>query len=110
LLLAYLLPFPGLPWQSFLLGFALGYHIVSTIRETHSDQTDIRDLGALFCWLFLPAANLAVVGLLISFAYDGSEGTSLWFQSLWDPVTQLTSLVGGDEVLSGESINRDTLK
>ena len=85
-LLAYLLPFPGLPWQGFLLGVALGYHIVSTARETHRDQTDLKQLGLTFCWLFLPAANLAVVGLLVSFAHAGSDGTSLWFDSSWQPV------------------------
>lgn len=77
-LLAYLLPFPGLPWQSFLLGMALGYHVLSTYRETHKDQTDIQHLGQVFCWLFLPAANLAVVGLLVSFAHAGPNGLSLW--------------------------------
>jgi hypothetical protein len=85
-LVAYLLPFPGLPWQSFLLGIALGYHIVSTIRETHRDQTDLKDLGLTFCFLFLPAANLAVIGLLISYAHAGSEGTHLWLQSAWEPI------------------------
>ncbi len=94
-LIAYLLPFPGLPWQSLLLGVALGYHIVSTIRETHKDQTDIQKLGKLFCWLFLPAANLAVVGLLISFAHGGSEGLSQWFsdctRSIAEVYTWLTS-------------------
>ncbi|MEZ6134289.1 MAG: M50 family metallopeptidase [Pirellulaceae bacterium] len=84
-LVAYILPFPGLPWQSLLLGAALGYHVVSTIRETHRDQTDIKQLGTLFCWLFLPAANLAVVGLLVSFSHAGSEGTSLWLQQPVSP-------------------------
>jgi hypothetical protein len=89
-LLAYLLPFPGLPWQSFLLGVALGYHIVSTYRETHKDQTDIQQLGLLFCWLFLPAANLAVIGLLTSFAHGGSTGLSLWVS---DSLAAVTAIV-----------------
>ncbi len=77
-LLALLLPFPSLPWQGFLLGVALGYHIVSTYRETHKDQTDIQHLGLTFCWLFLPAANLIVIGFLIAFAHSGSTGISQW--------------------------------
>ncbi len=85
-LFAYLLPFPGLPWQSFLLGVALGYHLVSTIHETHRDQSDLKDLGLAFCAFFLPAANLAVVGLLISFAHGGSAGTNQWFYSIWEPI------------------------
>ena len=88
-LVAYFLPFPGLPWQSFLLGVALGYHIVSTIRETHHDQTDFKQLGMLFCWLFLPAANMAVVGLLIAFAHDGSQGIHDWLHNVLEPARWL---------------------
>ncbi len=94
-LLAYLLPFPGLPWQSFLLGVALGYHIVSTYRETHKDQTDIQKLGITFCWLFLPAANLAVVGLLISFAHAGSAGLSRWASDTWVPTSAAITWLQG---------------
>lgn len=92
-LVAYLLPFPGLPWQSFLLGVALGYHIISTLRETHSDQSDLQTLGILFCWMFLPAANLAVVGLLVSFAHLGSEGLSIWFSDAWQPIQNVYSVL-----------------
>ncbi len=92
-LLAYVMPFPLLPWQSFLLGVALSYHVLSTLRETHRDQTDIQQLGTTFCWLFLPAANLAVVGLLISFAHAGSEGLSAWTADVWQPVHWLWSLL-----------------
>lgn len=92
-LLAYLLPFSGLPWRSFLLGVALAYHIVSTVRETHRDQTDIQQLGMAFCWLFLPAANLAVVGALISFAHSGSEGMSYWLSDIMEPVRFLLSFL-----------------
>lgn len=91
--IAYLLPFPGLPWGSFLLGVALGYHFVSTYRETHRDQQDLQALGGAFCWLFLPAANLAVVGLLISFAHDRAEGTGLWFSDILEPIRYLMARV-----------------
>ena len=44
--LAYLLPLQWLlPWSRLLLGAALAYHVVSTYRETHKDQTDIQQLG-----------------------------------------------------------------
>lgn len=85
-ILAYFLPFPGLPWQGFLLGVALGYHIVSTYRETHRDQTDIKILGNTFCWMFLPAANLAVVGLLVSFAHDRPNGLAEWLSDINSPI------------------------
>ncbi|GAB5405912.1 MAG: hypothetical protein Aurels2KO_41430 [Aureliella sp.] len=85
-LLAYLMPFAGFPWQRFLLGVALGYHVVSTYRETHRDQTDIQRLGMTFCWMFLPAANLAVVGLLVAFAHAPSGGISLWVGDIIGPL------------------------
>ncbi len=90
-LIAFLLPFPGLPWQGFLLGIALGYHLVSTYRETHKDQTDLQHLGLTFCWLFLPAANLIVIGFLISFAHSGSEGISQWVSDTFAPTAAVIS-------------------
>lgn len=98
-LLAYLLPFPGLPWQSFLLGIALAYHIVSTVRETHRDQTDIQQLGPTFCWLFLPAANLAMVGLLVAFAHASHLGINQFFYDVWEPVTHLRELLSSRPAL-----------
>lgn len=84
-LVAYLLPFPNLPWPSFLLGIALGYHFVSTYRETHRDQTDLKELGSSFCWMFLPAANLIMVSFLIAFAYNGTEGAKAWIADTRQP-------------------------
>ncbi|MBX3421010.1 MAG: M50 family metallopeptidase [Pirellulaceae bacterium] len=81
-LLAYLLPLSILPWHSFLLGVALAYHVISTRYETHGGQTDLQLLGSSFCWMFLPTANIAVVGLLISFAHSGSQGVAAWWSSL----------------------------
>lgn len=88
--LAYVLPFQGLlPWSGLMLGTALAYHIVSTYRETHKDQTDIQQLGVLFCWLFLPAANLAVIGLLLSFAHGGADGLHHWLADVAAPVQRI---------------------
>lgn len=85
-LMAYFLPFASLPWQSLLLGVATTYHVLSTLRETHDDQQDLHLLGKPFCWLFLPAANLAVLGLLISFAHSGPEGVSHLLSGIRQPV------------------------
>lgn len=84
-LIAYLLPFPNLPWPSFLLGIALGYHFVSTYRETHRDQRDLKVLGSLFSWMFLPAANLVMVGFLIAFAHSGMDGVKVWLAGCRQP-------------------------
>jgi len=85
-LLAYFLPFASLPWQSLLLGVALTYHVVSTLRETHRDQQDLGLLGNTFCWMFLPAANLAVMGLLVSFAHTGTDGLTQWLVDVRQPI------------------------
>lgn len=84
-LLAYLLPFAGLPWPGFLLGVALGYHFVSTYRETHRDQSDLKELGEPFCWMFLPAANIAIIAYLIAYAHGGSAGVNLWIVDTAQP-------------------------
>jgi hypothetical protein len=84
-LMAYFFPFASLPWQSLMLGVAMAYHVISTRREIYRDRVDLRLLGPLFCWMFLPAANLAVLGLLISFAHSGGEGVSTWLSHLLEP-------------------------
>jgi Peptidase M50B-like len=88
---AYLLPFSGLPWPSFLLGVALGYHLVSTYRETHGEQTDLKELGRTFAWMFIPSANLATVAFLIAFAYAGTAGVQTWLADTRQPFVALTA-------------------
>jgi hypothetical protein len=58
-------------WLDAMLGAALGYHITSTWRETHLGQTDLKQVGYLFSLLFLPTANLLVLGVLLAFAHSG---------------------------------------
>jgi hypothetical protein len=85
-LLAYVMPFAALPWSGFLLGVALGFHVVSTYRETHGNQSDLKQLGKRFCWMFLPASNLMVLGLIIAFAHGGSRGVNQWTGDTFYPV------------------------
>lgn len=92
-LIAYFLPFSGLPWGSFLLGVALGYHFVSTYRETHGDQSDLKEMGKTFCWMFLPAANIATVLFLVAFAYNGTESVQTWLGDVRNPFTVLYTLI-----------------
>ncbi len=106
-LLAYLMPFAGFPWQRFLLGVAPGYHVVSTYRETHRDQTDIQRLGLTFCWMFLPAANLAVVGLLVAFAHDPNDGVSLWIADICQPLASFPEWVTDTFGTSQHEATRD---
>jgi hypothetical protein len=51
-----------------VLGVTVAYHALSTWSETHRHQTDLREVGWLFCVPFLIAANAFVFGLLISYA------------------------------------------
>lgn len=85
-LMAYVMPFSALPWSGFLLGVALGYHVISTYRETHGNPSDLKHLGRRFCWMFLPASNLAVLGLIISFAHGGSQGVNQWTSDVFRPI------------------------
>ena len=49
-----------------LLGFSMVYHIHSTYRETHYGQSDLKEVGFLYAWIFLPSANLLVFVMLLS--------------------------------------------
>jgi hypothetical protein len=61
-----------------LMGAAFAWHITSTFRETHPGQSDLKQLGWLFCLAFLPTANLVSLGSLLSFVHGGS-GQLWWF-------------------------------
>ncbi len=78
----------GLPGQ-LLLGLSLGYHLTSTWTETHHAQTDLQKAGFFFCWLFLPAANVAGLGLTLAAAQAGWGGMLEWLgmavSSPWRP-------------------------
>jgi len=51
-----------------VLGVTVAYHALSTWTETHRHQSDLREVGWLFCVPFLLAANAFVFGLLLSYA------------------------------------------
>ena len=94
-LLSFLMPIGFLPWTNFFLGLSVGFHVVSGIHETHAGQDDLKQLGWSFCWLFLPAANLFTLGLLISMALEGFSGVRYFITSLYHPlITYLPQLQG----------------
>ncbi len=82
LLLGLMVPANGRFWIDALLGAAFGYHLVSTWEETHLGQSDLKKAGYVFSLLFLPTANLIVVGVLLSFAYGGVRGVVEFVHSL----------------------------
>lgn len=65
--------FAGVWWVSAGLGAAYCYHLLSTWRETHSEQTDLQQTSFIFAWLFLPAANIIMSGVVLAFAHGGLE-------------------------------------
>ena len=51
-----------------VLGAAVAHHILSTWSEAHRHQTDLREVGWLWSWLFLPSINAFVLGIVIAYA------------------------------------------
>lgn len=86
-IVSWLLPIRFLPWTSLVLGFAVGYHWVSTIKETHREQDDLQQLSWRFCWLFLPTANLLMLGWMVAYSFDGTAGITTFVQRMWEPIT-----------------------
>ena len=65
-------------WYIMTFGFLVGYHIVANFYQIHSEQTDFKKAGYLFSVLFIPGANVLVIGYLWSFALNGWTGFSTW--------------------------------
>src|SRR5262249_51361647 len=53
---------------SAVLGAVAAHHVLSTWLETHRHQSDLREVGWLWCWMFLPAINAFVLGLILAYA------------------------------------------
>jgi hypothetical protein len=53
---------------AFVLGVVVAHHVLSTWSETHRHQTDLREVGWLWSWLFLPSVNAFVLGLVLAYA------------------------------------------
>ena len=56
-----------------LQGVSWAYHLWSTIRETHRQQSDLEKAGWVFSWIFLPTANLVTMIGVLAFAAGGLE-------------------------------------
>ncbi len=65
-----------------MLGMSLAYHITSTISETGPHQTDLQKVGFPFAFLFLPTANILLIGAVISFTYGGGGVLLEFFESV----------------------------
>lgn len=85
-LLGFLMPLAMfLPWQSFLLGAAFTYHALTAFLSLHIKKTALKELQPTFCWMLVPAVNLATLSVLLAYGFSGQEGLSLWFDALTEP-------------------------
>jgi hypothetical protein len=62
------LPARYLVYSNAALGVTIAYHLSSTWTETHGWQSDLCEVGFLFSALFLPAANGAILGIVLAYA------------------------------------------
>ena len=65
-----------------LIGAAFAYHVTSTMRETHPGQTDLQSSGFLFCFAFLPTANLISNGLVLAYSFGGTAGVGQFLSGI----------------------------
>ena len=52
---------------SLLFGYFVGYHVDMVTSQIHDKQTDLKEVGYPFCFMFLPGANLWIIGTLVAF-------------------------------------------
>jgi hypothetical protein len=88
---AIFIPLGFLGWTTIALGLATGFHVTSTVLELRSDRDELQQLGWRFCWMFLPAANLLLLGCLLSFSQEGFSGIIRFIGDSWDPIYQVIS-------------------
>jgi len=60
--------------RSLVLGFGISYHITAVAIQCQTGTSEVRRLGRKFCWMFLPAANLLVAGLVAAYSLNGFTG------------------------------------
>jgi hypothetical protein len=66
----------------FFIGWSMTYHLLSTWEETHSNQPDLKEVGFLFAWLFLPSMNLLSYIFVFNFISNKEMGFSNLFYSI----------------------------
>ena len=70
----WLAPFPFSIGAVAAQGVSWGYHVWSTVHETHRGQSDLKKVGWIFSWIFLPTANLISMVGILAFAVGGWAG------------------------------------
>ncbi len=57
-----------------VIGFFIGYHLDTVGSQIHEKQTDLPKVGYYFCAVFLPSANLWMIGSMLAFNSKGWQG------------------------------------
>jgi len=91
---AIFIPLGFLGWTTIALGLATGFHVTSTIIEIRADRDELQQLGWRFCWMFLPAANLMVLGCLLSFSQEGFIGIFHFLSDSLQPIQTIVAYFG----------------
>ena len=61
-----------------ILGYFVGYHIDTVVSQIHEKQTDLPKVGYKFCIMFLPGANLWMIGTILAFNSRGWDGVFIY--------------------------------
>ena len=75
-------------------GLSVAFHIHASLLELHEAQTDLTEANFLWCWLFLPSANVMVYAVLATVI--GHQGFSLdALTSFSEPYNLWRSILSG---------------
>ena len=85
----------GPHWLHIGLGATVSYHATSTWRETNREQTDLQEVGFLFAFLFLPAANVLSYGLIFAVVVGGWHTGSGYLSAAYSSALALASRLCG---------------
>ena len=64
-----------------VIGVSFGYHLFSTIKETHLEQTDITENGYFTSFNIMLLMNIIMNGVVIAFINNGFDGVGVFFIS-----------------------------
>ena len=77
-----------------ILGYLLAYHLDTVTSQIHEKQTDLPAVGYHFCWMFLPGANLCMIGSILAFNSKGWHGLFRYNQEIYNQnITNLSFLL-----------------
>ena len=62
-----------------IMGFFIGYHLDTVGSQIHEKQTDLPKVSYKFCAMFLPSANLLMLGAMLAFNTQGWSGVSKYW-------------------------------